>query len=81
MSKFRCLLRLIYKSAKIERKSKEAFTMNPFIHDRRDEADPLIRMIYGIGVVLIAFGAFLPGGTKWALAGAAIATVCCILEG
>jgi hypothetical protein len=46
----------------------------------REEVDPLFRIIYGLGVVLIAFGTFLPGGAKWTLAGAAIVTFCCILE-
>jgi len=54
--------------------------MIPHQHEQPQEADPLIRAVYGIGIVLMSFGTFLPGGVKWTLAGAAIVTFCCFLE-
>jgi hypothetical protein len=44
--------------------------------DEHEEQDPLIRFIYGLGVVLTMFGAFFPGGTKWSMLGVALVAFC-----
>jgi hypothetical protein len=41
----------------------------PQRHDEQEEEDPVVRVIYALGIALTAVGPMLPNGNKWMILG------------
>jgi hypothetical protein len=48
-------------------------------HDEREDEDPIVRVIYALGIALTAVGPMLPEGNKWMILGVALITFCAML--
>ncbi len=48
--------------------------------EQERDGDPIARVIYGIGVVLTAFGAVISGDAKWTMVGVAMIAFCYLFE-
>jgi len=56
-------------------------TTHPQSNQQINEADPVMRIICTIGMLLIPFGnALLPSGHNWAVLGIAIVAFCYLIE-
>lgn len=52
----------------------------PQKHNEQEEEDPVMRVIYALGIVLTAVGPMLPEGNKWMLLGVALIVFCTMLQ-
>ncbi len=50
----------------------------PKKHDEEEE-DPVVRVLYALGIALTAVGPMLPDGNKWMLLGVALIAFCTML--
>lgn len=48
-------------------------------HDEQEEDDPIVRVIYALGIALTAIGPMLPEGNRWMILGVALITFCTML--
>ena len=48
-------------------------------HDEQEEEDPVVRVIYALGIALTAVGPMLPNGNKWMFLGLALIAFCTML--
>ena len=51
----------------------------PQRHDEQEEEDPVVRVIYALGIALTAIGPMLPDGNRWAVLGIGLVAFCTML--
>ncbi len=48
--------------------------------EQQEQEDPLVRLIYAVGLVLTAFGGIVPGHISWSMVGVAMIAFCYLYE-
>lgn len=48
-------------------------------HEEEEEKDPVVRVLYALGIALTVAGPVLPNGYKWGMLGVALVAFCSML--